>query len=239
MPNTIISYNEDNKIFDKLETGKINKRSLPIGWVQVYLNSKKVFEGSNLIVAKGREFVAQKMFELSTMEDGTTRPNYYNYKITHFAIGSGGSTVNGNDFTLLGPLISDYHLYNPICLGDEIYLEEPSKLEDATESPIVHSYRNSVKPITTDGKIYIEPVSYEGSPDYYTKVKCVCVIPAGEPTPLSPGGAVQISEAGLYFVQPALADTDIEKLHMFAHICFPPKFKEKESRFEIHWYIIC
>ena len=47
-----------------------------------------------------------------------------------------------------------------------------------------------------------------------------------------------MSEAGLYFVNEALADGDTNKVHMFAHICFAPKYKELESTLTIFWYIL-
>jgi len=241
-----VLHNEDYKIFDKLIAGVNNKpRSGPVGWVQVYMNDHNLarrtpdHEGSNLIVAKGREFVAQKIFETNIMGDGTTRTDFYNYKVSHFAVGAGGAVVSGQDVTLQGPAIADTALYQPISLGDEIYLEEPSHYSDTTESPVVHTYENAVKPIMTHGDIYLEPVSYEGAPDYYTKVKCTCVVPAGEPSMLAPGASTPINEASLYFVNAALADTDPAKLQMFSHICFPPKWKEKESNLTIFWYILC
>ena len=228
----VISHNEDYKIFDSL----INKKKKqiipgPIGWVKVYLNSKKVFEGSNIIVAQGREFVAQKIFNINNKEDNTLRPDYRNHNLSHFAIGSGGATVSGDSITLNGPEITDTYLSEPISLGDSSYLDEPSNYTATGEDPLVHTYQESVKPITTHGGLFLEPVDYNTS-EYYTKVKCTCVIPAGEPGILDPNASVEISEAGLYSVH----NTDVK---MFAHICFPPKWKEKESSITIYWYILC
>ena len=232
---------EEYKIFDKLMQ---TPGAGPKGWFQMYMHKNPGIIGEpcvdkqNLVVAKGREFVAQKIFETSLIEDGTNRPAMHGYKVSHFGVGGGGASVTGQDITLYGPTLSDNGLYQPISLGDESYLEEPSKYEDTSQSPIINSYRNAVKPIDTHGQIYLEPVAYEDSPNYYTKVKCTCVIPAGEPSQLAAGGSVQISEAGLYFVNQALADTDPDKTNMFAHISFSPKWKEKESTITIFWYVL-
>lgn len=240
MSNTIFSQEEYN-IFDKIHgnyTKEDLRKKLPRGWVQMYFGNKKVVDGPNLIVAQGREFVAQKLFEITDTDD-TSRETYYNHKISHFAIGSGGAIVETNDVTLTGPEINDRYLAQPISLGDELYLEEPSHYEDSTEEPIVHSYRNAVKPINTHGNISLQPVEYENSPDCYTKVLCRCVIPDGEPSGLAPGASTPISEAGLYFVNNSLADTDPKKVNLFARICFAPKWKELESDIVIKWYILC
>lgn len=231
MSNLVIFEKDDYKIFDRLASGdKKNPTRGPVGWVQVLLNHKKVFEGNNLVVAQGREFVAQKLFNTSAY-DGGSRPNYTGYTIGHFSIGSGGATSSGSSYTLLGPYICDTALNEPIQLGNTSYLDEPSNY-DAGDN--IHLYQDSVKPVSVDGEILLEPDDYGGGAcTYYTKVKCVCKVPAGEPSGILSGESVQVSEAGLYFVD---ATPDVK---MFSHICFPPKWKEKESDLTINWYILC
>lgn len=225
MLNQDIIYKEDYKIFDKLAENK--QSNGPIGWVRIFLNTKHGMvydEGSNLVIAQGREFVAQKVFD-TNLYSGGTRPDWRNYKISHFAVGAGGSTVLGSPptVTLNGPYICDTTLISTTSLGTAGYLTEPS-------GTVL-----SVKPIISDGgSSYLEPVSYtggSGSCSYYTKMKCTCIVPSGEPTTLAPGGTTKIDEAGLYFVYSA-------SVYMFSHICFAPKWKEKESTLTIQWYIL-
>ncbi len=230
-----ILCNDDYKIFDKIESGNKTTNG-PLGWVQVYLNEKNLknktpdFEGGNLVVARGREFVSQKIFNLNDSEDGA-RTDWRAHNISHFAVGSGGATVNNDIVTINGPYICDTGLYQPIALGNSLFLEEPSNYSSGDG---IHEFVDSVKPITTDGSIVLENESYTGDTtcSYYTKVKCTCTVVEGEPGPLDPGAAVEISEAGLYFVNGADAQ-------MFSHICFAPKYKEKESVTTIIWYILC
>ncbi len=229
----LIIQKEDYKIFDKLASGsdKRPQKRGPIGWVEVLLNHRKVFEGNNLVVAQGREFVAQKLFEAIEIEGGT-RTDWRGYKISHFGIGSGGATASGNSYTLLGPHICDRNLSEPIQLGNTSFMDEPSGYDGGDG---VHLAKDSLKPINQDGQILLEADDYGGGQcTYYTKVKCVCKIPAGEPSGILAGQSVQVSEAGLYFMNPTTQD-----IQLFSHICFPPKWKEKESDLTINWYILC
>jgi hypothetical protein len=72
----------------------------------------------------------------------------------------------------------------------------------------------------------------------FTVTKCVCIIDSKEPTNIAAGQSVRIDEAMLYATYtPPLPDTP--KVVPFAHICFSPKYVEKETVFAIEWYIIC
>ena len=70
--NIKLAHYEDYKIFDTLanQVQNCHKRAAPVGWVRAYLHKdpkklgKPFYDGPNLIVAKGREFVAQKLFQL-------------------------------------------------------------------------------------------------------------------------------------------------------------------------------
>ena len=222
MLGNVITHYDDCVIFDKLENQMKKGARGPLGWVRIFLQTKNGLvydEGSNLVVAQGREFVAQKIFETYG-----ARPDWTGYKISHFAIGSGGSTIDGGGgITLNGPLICDTQLLTPIALGiGSSYLTEPGGTAEA------------VKPIIDDGgSLELESESYGGGLCVnYTKMKCTCIIPAGEPEYLGTGESVRVDEAGLYFVS---GTTPL----MFSHICFAPKWKEKESTLTIVWYILC
>ena len=225
MSNQDIVFSEDYKIFDELIRNK--KSNGPIGWARIFLQTKNGLvydEESNLVVAQGREYVAQRVFNSCTYSGGS-RLDWTSYVISHFAVGSGGSVVIGSPpaVTLNGPYICDTELLSATSLGIAGYLTEPSSVVLA------------VKPITASGgSKYLESVSYSGgssSCTYYTKMKCTCVIPSGEPDSLLAGGTTKIDEAGLYFVSGS------EPL-LFSHICFAPKWKEKESTLTIQWYIL-
>lgn len=225
---------DEYHIFDQLidQRRKLERQGYQgiLGWVRVFLDHNLVFEGKNLVVALGREFVAQKLFNTISTGSGN-RPDLRNYVVSHFAIGSGGATVNNDNVVLNGPYVCDTGLYQPITLGVSGYLDEPSNY-DAGDG--IHAYQQAVKPISTHGSVVLEQENYsDGSTcAYYTKVKSTCVIPDGEPAVLNEGQAVEVSEAGLYLVHETYAK-------LFAHICFAPKWKEKESVMSIIWYTLC
>ena len=228
---------DEYKIFDKLaiEMNKHPGRG-PIGWVLIFLTSKNGLiydEGSNLVCAQGREFVAQKIFN-TIAYDGGVRPDLRNYVITHCAIGKGGSNISsGGDVILNGPFICDTQLYSAIDLGLTDALTEPSGIT------------NAVKPITEDGgSTVLEMQTFDnslgggtGTCNNYTKVRNICIIPSSQPLDLDPGSYVKVDEAALYFTLNTGGVYSDPKL--FSHICFAPKWKEKESTLTIVWYILC
>jgi len=226
--NQDIIFNDEYRIFDKLISRK-NKGAIgPIGWARIFLQTKNGLvydEESNLVVAQGREYVAQRVFDRYAYSGGS-RTDWTDYIISHFAVGSGGSTVSGTPpvVTLNGPYICDNRLLSATSLGIVGYLTEPISLVDTALKPITAS----------SGSIYLESANYSGGGTpctYYTKMKCTCIIPDGEPSSLPAGGTTKIDEAGLYFVSGSSAN-------LFSHICFAPKWKEKGSTLTIQWYIL-
>jgi len=227
----VIFHEDAYRIFDTLIDNQ--RKCGPLGWVQVFMNDKNLkerkpdFEGSNLVTAKGREFVAQRIFN-RFQTSGVARTDWTGYTISHFGMGSGGATVDNDIVTLTGPFICDTGLYTPIDLGTNSYLEETG----GTPTD------NVIKPIATNGSVLLESDIYTNSVDtsitceYHTKVMCTCQIISGEPSSLAAEASVQVSEAGLYF-------TNGVDANLFAHICFPPKYKEKESNLTLIWYILC
>ena len=225
MTNEKLIVRDDYKVFDILEDEMRKGKRGPLGFVKIYLRTKYGIiydEGENLVVGQGREFVAQKTFN-SVVYNGGSRPNLINYTISGFGVGSGGASVVGNSVVLNGPQICDTGMISPISLGVGGYLTEPNGTTTLC-----------VKPITaSSGTTYLEPQTYSGGGTctYYTKMNCTCIIPAGEPTSLIAGAAVQINEAGLYITYGTSA-------YLFAHICFAPKWKESESDLTIVWYVL-
>lgn len=213
-----ITNQDDYKIFDKLGSSKTPG---PKGWVRAFLHNNPNFlgkpfhEGPNLIVGKGREFAAQRLFN-TTNGSGNS---WTDYSITDFGVGSGGAEISSSVPIITDPTLDDVGLFNPIELSSAFNVESSS------------STAGVIKPITTDGSITLMDGEY-GSNTYYSKTKCVCVVDANEPTSLGVGDSQQISEAGLYF---SSGTTNV----MFSHICFAPKWKESDSILTIEWYIIC
>ena len=142
--------NSDSGVFMQ-EYALASKASGPIGWVRLLLQknakAKKelMFEGHNMIVGQGRAFVAQRIFNFT---DGVT--DLRNYRVSHFGVGAGGATVNGDNITLLGPNVCDTALYKPITLNSTH--NDPGNFDT---SQVPESVRNlytsvgAVKPIAS------------------------------------------------------------------------------------------
>ena len=141
--------NDEYQIFDMLEQKLKQGMRGPLGWVKIFLQTKNGIiydEGSNLVVAKGREYVAQRVFN-SYAYSGGSRPNWTSYILSHFAVGSGGAIVSGSppSVTLNGPYICDTGLITATSLGIAGYLTEPGGIT------------LSVKPITAiGGSLYLD-----------------------------------------------------------------------------------
>lgn len=230
-----ITLQDDYKIFDRLANAqRKNPKAGPLGWVRAFVQSKAdaerklFFEGPNMVVAQGRYFVAQKIF--GTHDTGS---DYRSYNISHFAVGAGGASVDGDAVRLLGPHICDTHLYKPISLGSTH--NEPETYDNTTLSEDLRDLYSSIGAVKPIDRLSLVEEVYDETEitcAYKTKVKCECVVGPGEPPALMINGYVPISEAGLYFVGGNQAK-------MFAHVCFPPKYKEVESTLTIDWFILC
>ena len=239
----IVPYTQE-EIWDLLEE-KAKKNPGPQGFCQMYLDGRFCDQGSNLVVAGGREYVAQRLFNVYPA--GSSLPDVRDWLVGLFGVGAGGATCNANVIQLQGPTICDTGLYRAISLGNSEYLDDPITYDetDILLDPYdIYKSVNVVKPVNWEpnGAIELIPVDYGSCTDQYTKVKLTCIVPSGEPSGLPAGGTVPISEAGLYFAEQIAGSpeewSDSVPARMFAHITFAPKWKELESEFRILWYII-
>lgn len=208
----IARIKENGKIIDLNNTGD--------GWIR------------NMTIASGREFAAQAVFK--KYNPNSLFGNISNYKVDGFGIGSGGVIDNGGTITLLGPQLGDKGLYTPIPINS-------NSISAVDNSGIIHV--NIVKSIESTGAGGLAgSINLETSnnieftsllDDYYVVTKCSCIIDNTEPSYLIPGSSVKITEAMLFATSP----TNTNPIP-FAHICFPPKWIEKESIIEIEWFIL-
>lgn len=197
------------------------------GLVYRIIQDGKVVDGGreNMVVANGRRFTAQHIVQSKAATD----PNdLTGYKVGYFGIGSGGVTWVGSVPSLNGPTVCDLDLTTPIPFSNATAAYLTSPAEGAATAYVC-------KDITTGGGIEIvenTDISVCLTPYYFTWIKLTCLKDAGEPDHVGAGTSIQISEACLYYYSATTT-------HAFAHICFYPKWVEKESQFTIEWYILC
>ena len=211
--------------YDKYHINDKSNLDSPIdykrNYARILINGNTIEETNNMVVMPGKSFTAQKIF-------GKTPPAPYpdlrDYLVTHFGVGSGGSTSTGGIHVLTGPDICDIDMLTPIAIdpGNTTFLTSPNGVA------------NVCKPIEQDGTFeFAVDTHIDCSPNsYYTIMKCTCVITRTEPTDLNPGDTVKIDEAALYA-------THNENTLLFARICFAPKEIEISTEFIIEWYVIC
>lgn len=208
-----------------------------IGLMRCYknsvLNTDETADGwlTNMTIGIGREYAAQSIFK--RFHANSTIGDVRDYKIDHFGIGSAGSTVDQNDVvTLQGPDLCDTGLYDPIEINSNaIPIAPDDRVAKEIESTGPGGIAGAIMQDTSTSQ------EFQNCTGLYTVTKCTCVIDNQEPTYLQPAQTVKIDEACLYFTKedPVGTFTDPKS---FAHICFAPKFIEKESIFIIEWYII-
>lgn len=243
---SINSKIESEKIFKHLLTKRIDQKS-PVGFVQLFdlKKKEKFYENPNLVVGGGRQYVAQKIvtskmtldtYSLTELPSGCD--NLRNYELTHYAFGGGGAIYSGgngqpDDVELTGPDICDYCLSRPVTFNVDTYLNDPGNIDELDG---LHTSVKSVKPINSGNNSYEYDVReypiVDPNCSYYSQFHFTLYKEEGEFGPLDPGQSVQISEAGLYI-------TYEDSALLFARICFPPKFMEKESQYGVEWYVLC
>lgn len=231
---TITHYDTYNVNISNIIIDKNITRSSPfIGLVRTFengvLNTDESTDGwlTNMTIAKGREFAAQSIFKKTNAK--SELGDIENFKVDSFGIGSGGAEIDSNDnVILLGPSVCDIDLYKPIKINT-LALPNSIGVTEVVKKIEVPGPGGLSGSITSEISSSSE---YSSCATYYTIMKCVCVIDAKEPSYLNPGEVVKIDEAMLY------ATSDTNQVIPFAHICFAPKFIEKESVFTIEWYVI-
>lgn len=213
----------NGKIIDHGTTNIVDKFGSPVKTA-----NNAVME--NVVVAKGRTYVAQRLFASRHSSD----PEVFDWEITHFGLGKGGAVTVDSYVTLLGPEICDQDLYDPLPLTgdpvDPLYLTSPGdNVRNVDATPY------AVKPIDPSGMIDIIATT-DIECDFgvtYSYVRCVCVKSISEPNYLEEDDDyLLINECCLYY-------SDGTDTYAFAHICFPPKYVEKKSEFVVEWYILC
>jgi hypothetical protein len=244
---SINSKKTSEKIFQNLYQKRIEQRN-PVGFVQLFdlkKTKKKIFEHSNLVVGLGRQYISQKIVTSNIMPSGYTLTelpsgcdNLRHYNLTHYAFGGGGAIYSGgngmpDDVELTGPDICDTNLSRPITFGVDTYLNDPGEID---EGDGIHMSEKCVKPINFGNNSYEYSIKeypiIDPTCSYYTQFHFTLYKEEGEFGPLDVGQSVQVSEAGLYI-------TYLDSALLFARICFPPKFMEKESQYGMEWYLLC
>jgi len=240
MSNQSIIIKDNFNIHDVIKYKQNSTSSSPfLGLVRIYengvLNTDETPDGwlLNMTIAKGRQFAAQKLFNKTINQP---IPDVSDFYIDSFGIGSGGSSIDIDyNVTLIGPTVCDLDLNQPIAINTAAIANSVGNIN-------IVKLIEEAGPGGDIGSITLEISNnneYTNCTTYKTVTKCVCIVDNQEPTSLNLGETVKIDEAMLYATNAALIPAPTTKQSIpFAHICFAPKFIEKESVFTIEWYVI-
>jgi hypothetical protein len=226
-----------NEIFKKLYKRRLEEET-PVGFFQLFENKKLIYEDHNIVVATGREYIAQKVTSITSISSAGSGIDHRDFDLTHYAFGAGGATANGLNYTLLGPDVCDTSLSIPISFDVNGFLDEPSEYEGEED---IYNYTKAVKPIVypsgnnTYEYLLRDYPTEDPTCSYYTQMVLTLFKEAGEFTLLETGESVPVSEAGLYITNVGVGGSEAR---LFARICFPPKFMELEAQYGIEWYIL-
>jgi len=203
-----------------IKDGKVvSLEDTPTGWM------------TNVTVGIGREFVAQRVFNLASGGGNLTvagTSNVTGFSVSHFGIGHGGSTIVGGTPQLVTPTVADNNLAASLQINN---VASTLDYNDGTTNSL-----NVAKPITSNGGSVVFQTDI-ASNSHYSSVLSTCVVAAGEPivnelgATLTTGNAAKIDEAMLF----ATSGTAVIP---FAHISFMPKYIELEASLTIEWYVI-
>ena len=207
------------------------KRGSPkrfIGLPSVYdLNGNLLAEEENLVVLRGREFLAQKLMQMpsSSGEDLTE------YRLEYFGVGSGGTT-SGTTPTTNGPYDND------------IDLTSPAVFSTTGINSSLNNYKyidnGYLKKITSDGSVEIIKEDHtintsSGNVELqrYTSIKFVIKLTETEPA----SKPFRFNEAGLYAVKYVNGVPTGDKL-LFAKFTTLDKYLDTNDGILIEWHIL-
>jgi hypothetical protein len=212
------------------------KESPFVGLVRLYQNGELLKDTNsqegwltNMTIVSGREFAAQTIFKRK--HANSLLPDITKWQISHFGIGSGGSSgdcTSGN-LSLTGPKVCDTRLYSPHIINRNAltaYWPESdatvtgggsiTAISNLDKNDPNFPYRQVAKKIesctganaTYTGSITVLPntqTSYVGCNGlFYTVVKCECIVEPGEPIIDITMPAAKIDEAMLYCTDPTI-----------------------------------
>ncbi len=219
------------------QRGKDDSKSI-IGRPKIYdLKGNLLASEENLVVLTGREYIAQTLAGVS----GDNPTNYTQYRITHFAVGDGGSS-GACPPTTTGPFDDD------VELGNSVKINLPT-----STYPSKYIAEGHLKQIESDGEISViseehtinVPTGGQKVVDAYTAIRYRMYLQPNEPI----DKPFQFNEAGLYAVKYALDNntgtwipaTDANGDHiysLFARFTTLDKWLDAGDGIMIEWYIL-
>lgn len=233
-----------------------------VGKPKIYdMKGNLLAEEDNLVVLKGREYLAQLIAQRAPVSAGNcpnetpingvaTSCDYTKYKITHFAVGDAG-TDGSCPPVASGPYDNDINLANP----KELF-PQPTAVAGLDYLHMDAARQNTLKRIEHDGSIEIVSEEHtinladngEETVQAFTAIRYTMYLNPGESTDDPAGGPNSIpfkfNEAGLYGIEydaggdPVVNAEGAANYLLFARFTTLDKYLEESDGIMIEWYVL-
>lgn len=206
----------DNCLADS--TRNIVPNRSPKGFVEIFEvdseGNKKLVGKCNLVLYKGREWLAQRMMNLNNVM--SISPSSKDEFISWLGLGDGGVTL-GDPFNPNAPVMTDTNLYNEVMIN-----ATDSSSADYRLIPEIGYY-----------KIPFDSIEFETdnlNDDTWLVVKITITIKTTD------ANDKQLSEAGL-FTSSSTDGGHSGPFNIFARVTFPSIVKTSDRRLIFTWYL--
>ncbi len=208
----------DQCFIDSANKDVKSKRS-PQGYVEIFeqdINGDKQLVGkSNLVLYKGREWLASRAFNLDNTSIAATNNEF----ISWFGLGSGG-TMAGDPLVPVPPTNNDTDLTAPIMIN-------------LTDTACADYQDTGIEETTGYYKHPFDSITFEednANDNAFLVCKVITTVEAND------ANNSLLSEAGLFTSESKLGDFE-GPFNIFARITFPTIVKSEDRRLIFVWYI--
>ena len=228
-----LCFTEHNRIKDKHDAQPQGIRTL--GRVQVYAHKiagsdKELYllrDTSNLVVYHGRNWLAQRAFNINDVTDSGWKDCY----VSWLGIGTGG-TLEGNPMIISSPDLTNTALATHGVIDSGIrYVTVAGKQ--------YHKFDDTYPTLTVDSEV--SATGLGNAYDNKLVMKVVTTLAADEANDdggvSDPDAYQMINEAGLFFADVNTISPVPTKMEMFARVAFPSIKKNSEVELIFTWYI--
>lgn len=189
----------------------------PKGYVEIYETTpegeKKLIGKSNLVLYTGREWITQRIFNVSNTHV-TSSPGDAIY---WFGVGDGGAPV-------LDPLTPTAPTNTDIGLGNDVVISSDSANADYRITPVAGYYKKPIYSVEYQQDVY--------NNNSYLIAKVTMILDVGD------SNGYNISEAGL-FASPSSTGGSSGPFTCYARVTFPSIVKTVARILTIIWYVFC
>ncbi len=208
-----------------------------IGRPKIYdLEGNLLASEENLVVITGREYLAQLVSNVPSSKTPLDNPkDLTQYKVTHFGVGSGGSSEDCPP-TTKGPYDDDIDLENGVIIGSPSTSFPARYISDGYLKQI--AYDGEIKVVSEEHTINV-PTGGQKVIDAYTAIRYRMYLQPYEPI----DKPFRFNEAALYAVEYAW-DNDANQLLptdnsvLFARFTTLDKWLDTSDGIMIEWYIL-